>query len=136
MLVWRRSRSAHQVDVDGYAAWKGVLSKPEIDGLIDAIERHQDGQSLLRNGSSRRGSRRGSHRIHRQKRDSLLLAESGLQIIMLEGRRHPFHLGLRKFQPRCLLAPCRNSLAYFCRNFLCSLVLQLEITGDLKRQRE
>lgn len=39
-----------QVEADGFAIQEGILTEPEIDGLIDAIERQQDGEGLLRNG--------------------------------------------------------------------------------------
>lgn len=39
-----------QVDIDGYAVQEGVLTEPEIDELSDVLERHQDGDKLLRNG--------------------------------------------------------------------------------------
>jgi ectoine hydroxylase-related dioxygenase (phytanoyl-CoA dioxygenase family) len=39
-----------QIDDDGYAVQEGVLNESEIDGLIDAIERQQDGETLLRYG--------------------------------------------------------------------------------------
>lgn len=39
-----------QIDDDGYAVQEGVLNESKIDGLIDAIERQQDGETLLRNG--------------------------------------------------------------------------------------
>lgn len=39
-----------QIDADGYAIQEGVLAKPVIEGLIDAFERHQDGERLIRNG--------------------------------------------------------------------------------------
>jgi ectoine hydroxylase-related dioxygenase (phytanoyl-CoA dioxygenase family) len=35
---------------DGYSVEEGVLTEPEIDELIDALERHQDGDNLSRNG--------------------------------------------------------------------------------------
>lgn len=38
------------LDTDGYAIQEGVLTKSEIDKLIDAIERRQDGERLIRNG--------------------------------------------------------------------------------------
>ena len=38
-----------QVDLDGYAVQEGVLTGPEIDELIKALERQQDGQRLQRN---------------------------------------------------------------------------------------
>jgi len=39
-----------QIDDDGYAVQEGALNESKIDGLIDAIERQQDGETLLRNG--------------------------------------------------------------------------------------
>ena len=39
-----------QVETDGFAVQEGILSEPEIAQLIDAIERSQDGQGLLRQG--------------------------------------------------------------------------------------
>jgi ectoine hydroxylase-related dioxygenase (phytanoyl-CoA dioxygenase family) len=41
---------SHQVETDGYAIQEGVLSEWEIDELIGAIERQQNGESLLRHG--------------------------------------------------------------------------------------
>jgi ectoine hydroxylase-related dioxygenase (phytanoyl-CoA dioxygenase family) len=40
----------HRIDADGYAVQEDILTEPEIDELIDAMERQQDGESLLRNG--------------------------------------------------------------------------------------
>jgi ectoine hydroxylase-related dioxygenase (phytanoyl-CoA dioxygenase family) len=37
-----------RVECDGYAIQEDILSEPEIDELIDAIERRQDGEGLLR----------------------------------------------------------------------------------------
>jgi ectoine hydroxylase-related dioxygenase (phytanoyl-CoA dioxygenase family) len=39
-----------QIEDDGYAVQEGFSTELEIGELIDAIERHQNGQSLLRNG--------------------------------------------------------------------------------------
>jgi len=39
-----------QVDIDGYAVQEGVLTELEIGELIDALERQQNGERLLRNG--------------------------------------------------------------------------------------
>jgi ectoine hydroxylase-related dioxygenase (phytanoyl-CoA dioxygenase family) len=39
-----------QVDTGGYAIQEGILTEPVIGELIDALERQQDGESLLRNG--------------------------------------------------------------------------------------
>jgi hypothetical protein len=39
-----------QVDIGGYAIQEGVLTEPVISELIDALERHQDGERLHRNG--------------------------------------------------------------------------------------
>ena len=35
---------------DGYSVQEGVLTEPEIDGLIDVLERQHNGESLFRNG--------------------------------------------------------------------------------------
>lgn len=48
MPDWKTVTS--QVDDDGYAVQEGVLTELEIGELIDALERHQDGERLLRNG--------------------------------------------------------------------------------------
>lgn len=50
MSMFNSQAIATKVDADGYAVQEGVLTEPEIDGLIDAIERHQNGEGLLRNG--------------------------------------------------------------------------------------
>ena len=39
-----------QVDTGGYAIQEGILTEPVIGELIDALEREQDGERLLRNG--------------------------------------------------------------------------------------
>jgi hypothetical protein len=39
-----------QLENDGYAIREDVLSEPEIDELIEALERRQDGDGLLRRG--------------------------------------------------------------------------------------
>lgn len=39
-----------QVENDGYAVQEGVLSEPEIAELINALEKQQNGDSLLRHG--------------------------------------------------------------------------------------
>lgn len=39
-----------RVENDGYAVQENILSEPEIEELIDAIERRQDGEGLLRHG--------------------------------------------------------------------------------------
>ena len=39
-----------RVENDGYAVQENILSEAEIDELIDAIERQQDGESLRRHG--------------------------------------------------------------------------------------
>ncbi len=39
-----------QIDAVGFAVQEGVLTESEIAGLIDAIERQQTGENLLRNG--------------------------------------------------------------------------------------
>jgi ectoine hydroxylase-related dioxygenase (phytanoyl-CoA dioxygenase family) len=39
-----------RVEAEGYAVQEGVLTEAEIDELIDVLERHQDGDKLLRNG--------------------------------------------------------------------------------------
>ena len=39
-----------QVETDGFAVQEGILSEPEIAQLIEAIERSQDDQGLLRQG--------------------------------------------------------------------------------------
>lgn len=41
--------ACHVVE-DGYAIQEGVLTETEIDELIDALERRQDGEGLVRNG--------------------------------------------------------------------------------------
>lgn len=50
MSVFNSQAIATKVDADGYAVQEGVLTEPEIYGLIDAIERHQNGEGNLRNG--------------------------------------------------------------------------------------
>ena len=45
-----RKTVTSQIDVDGYAVQEGVLTELEIGELIDALERQQDGERLLRNG--------------------------------------------------------------------------------------
>lgn len=45
-----RKTVTSQIEDDGYAVQEGFLTELEVGELIDAIERHQDGQSLLRNG--------------------------------------------------------------------------------------
>ena len=45
-----RKTVTSQIEDDGYAVQEGFLAELEVGELIDAIERHQDGQSLLRNG--------------------------------------------------------------------------------------
>jgi ectoine hydroxylase-related dioxygenase (phytanoyl-CoA dioxygenase family) len=39
-----------QLDSDGYAVREGILTEPEIDKLIGALERQQEGERLHRNG--------------------------------------------------------------------------------------
>jgi len=45
-----RKTATSQIHDDGYSVQEGVLTEPEIDELIDALERHQDGDNLSRNG--------------------------------------------------------------------------------------
>ena len=39
-----------QIDADGYAVQEAILTESEIAALVDAIERQQDGEKLLRSG--------------------------------------------------------------------------------------
>jgi len=39
-----------QVEIDGYAVQEGVLTESEVAALIEALERQQEGEKLLRNG--------------------------------------------------------------------------------------
>lgn len=45
-----REAVTSQIDDDGYAVQEGVLNELGIGELIDALERQQDGERLLRNG--------------------------------------------------------------------------------------
>jgi hypothetical protein len=45
-----RDNVLRQIERDGYAIREDVLSEPEVDGLIDALERRKDGSGLQRGG--------------------------------------------------------------------------------------
>jgi hypothetical protein len=47
-----RKTVTSRIDDDGYAVQEGVLTEPEIDGLIDVLERQHNGESLFRNGKT------------------------------------------------------------------------------------
>jgi ectoine hydroxylase-related dioxygenase (phytanoyl-CoA dioxygenase family) len=50
MRMPERKTVTSEIDDDGYAVQEGVLNELEIGELIDALERQQDGERLLRNG--------------------------------------------------------------------------------------